>query len=50
MESNAAAEIAVVGVEGIVGIPLHMGGFTRSRAAVHGAGQGRALRVLPTVT
>ncbi len=41
MENGAAAEIAVVGNEGIVGISLFMGGeSTSSRAVVQSAGQG----------
>ena len=41
MEDGAAAEIAVVGNEGIVGISLFMGGeSTPSRAVVQSAGQG----------
>ena len=41
MENGAAAEIAVVGKEGIVGISLFMGGeSTTSRAVVQSAGQG----------
>jgi CRP-like cAMP-binding protein len=41
MESGAAAEIAVVGNEGIVGISLFMGGeSTTSRAVVQSAGTG----------
>jgi CRP-like cAMP-binding protein len=40
MENGAAAEIAVVGFEGIVGISLFMGGeSTPSRAVVQSAGQ-----------
>ena len=40
MEDGASAEIAIVGNEGIVGIPLFMGGeFTTSRAVVQSAGQ-----------
>jgi CRP-like cAMP-binding protein len=45
MESGAAAEIAVVGNEGIVGISLFMGGeSTTSRAVVQSAGKGVRLR------
>ncbi len=41
MEDGASAEIAVVGNEGVVGIPLFMGGeSTTSRAVVQSAGQG----------
>ncbi len=44
-ESGASAEIAVVGHEGIVGIPLFMGGgSTPSRAVVQSAGAGFRLR------
>ena len=44
MENGAAAEIAVVGFEGIVGISLFMGGgSTPSRAVVQSGGQGYAL-------
>ena len=40
-ENGASAEIAVVGNEGIVGVPLFMGGgSTPSRAVVHSAGEG----------
>ena len=40
-ESGASAEIAVVGNEGIVGVPLFMGGgSTPSRAVVQSAGEG----------
>ena len=40
-ESGASASIAVVGHEGMVGIPLFMGGgSTSSRAVVHSAGAG----------
>jgi CRP-like cAMP-binding protein len=40
MENGAAAEIAVVGDDGIVGVPLFMGGqYTTSRAVVQSAGQ-----------
>ena len=40
-ESGASAQIAVVGNEGIVGVPLFMGGgSTPSRAVVHSAGEG----------
>jgi CRP-like cAMP-binding protein len=45
MESGAAAEIAVVGNEGIVGISLFMGGeSTTSRAVVQSAGKGVRLK------
>ena len=41
MKSGAAAEIAVVGNEGVIGISLFMGGeSTPSRAVVQSAGQG----------
>jgi CRP-like cAMP-binding protein len=41
MESGASAEIAVIGYEGVVGMPLIMGGgSTPSRALVQSAGQG----------
>jgi CRP-like cAMP-binding protein len=41
MENGASAEIAVVGNEGLVGVPLFMGGeSTPSRAVVQSAGQG----------
>ena len=41
MESGAAAEIAVVGNEGLVGVSLFMGGgSTPSRAVVQSAGEG----------
>lgn len=41
MKSGASAEIAVVGREGVVGMPLIMGGgSTPSRALVQSAGQG----------
>jgi CRP-like cAMP-binding protein len=41
MESGASAEIAVVGHEGVVGLPLIMGGgSTPSRALVQSAGEG----------
>jgi CRP-like cAMP-binding protein len=44
MEDGASAEIAVVGVEGMVGIALFMGGGTTpSRAIVQSAGQALAL-------
>ena len=44
-ESGASAEIAVVGFEGIVGIPLFMGGdSTPSRAVVQSSGQGWRLK------
>ena len=45
MESGAAAEIAVTGKEGLVGIALFMGGeSTPSRAVVQSAGQGFRLK------
>jgi CRP-like cAMP-binding protein len=45
MKDGASAEIAVVGNEGIVGIPLFMGGeSTPSRAVVQSAGQGFHLK------
>jgi len=45
MESGAAAEIAVVGNEGIVGVSLFMGGeSTTSRAVVQSAGAGVRLK------
>jgi CRP-like cAMP-binding protein len=45
MEDGASAEIAVVGLEGIVGIALFMGGeSTPSRAVVQSAGCGFRLR------
>ena len=41
LENGSSAEIAVVGNEGIVGVPLFMGGYsTTSRAVVQSAGQG----------
>jgi CRP-like cAMP-binding protein len=44
-ENGATAQIAVVGNEGIVGIPLFMGGgSTPSRAVVQSAGEGYRLR------
>lgn len=44
IENGASAEIAVVGNEGIVGIPLFMGGdSTPSRAVVQSAGKGYRL-------
>ena len=44
MESGAAAEIAVVGNEGVVGVSVFMGGgSTPSSAVVHSAGQGFAM-------
>jgi CRP-like cAMP-binding protein len=40
MENGESAEIAVVGFEGLVGVPLFMGGeSTSSRAVVQNAGQ-----------
>jgi CRP-like cAMP-binding protein len=45
MEDGASAEIAVVGLEGVVGVSLFMGGLsTPSRAVVQSAGQGFRLR------
>lgn len=45
MEDGASAEIAVVGLEGLVGISLFMGGDTTpSRAVVQSAGQGFRLK------
>jgi CRP-like cAMP-binding protein len=45
MENGASAEIAVVGMEGVVGIALFMGGETTpSRALVQSAGQGFRLK------
>jgi CRP-like cAMP-binding protein len=45
MENGASAEIAVAGHDGIVGIPLFMGGeSTTSRAVVQSAGQGFRLK------
>jgi CRP-like cAMP-binding protein len=45
LENGAAAAIAVVGDDGIVGVPLFMGGkYTTSRAVVQSAGQGFRLR------
>jgi CRP-like cAMP-binding protein len=45
MEDGASAEIAVVGMEGVVGISLFMGGeSTPSRAVVQSAGEGWRLR------
>jgi CRP-like cAMP-binding protein len=45
MEDGASAEIAVVGLEGMVGVSLFMGGeSTPSRAVVQSAGQGFQLR------
>ena len=45
MESGASAEIAGVGNEGILGVPLYMGGeSTPSRALVQTAGQGYRLK------
>ena len=41
MENGASAEISVVGFEGLVGVPLFMGGeTTSSRAVVQSAGTG----------
>lgn len=45
MEDGASAEIAVVGNEGILGIPIFMGGDTTpSRAVVQSAGHGYRLK------
>jgi CRP-like cAMP-binding protein len=45
MEDGASAEIAVVGLEGMVGVSLFMGGeSTPSRAVVQSAGQGFRLQ------
>ena len=45
MENGASAEIAVVGLEGMVGVSLFMGGeSTTNRAVVQSAGQGFRLR------
>lgn len=45
MENGASAEIAVVGLEGVVGISLFMGGETTpNRAVVQSAGKGYRLR------
>jgi CRP-like cAMP-binding protein len=45
LENGSSAEIAVVGREGVVGIPLFMGGNTTAlRAAVQSAGQGYRMR------
>jgi CRP-like cAMP-binding protein len=45
MENGAAAEIAVVGDDGIVGVPLFMGGqSTTSRAVVQSAGKAFQLK------
>jgi CRP-like cAMP-binding protein len=45
MEDGASAEIAVVGLEGMVGVSLFMGGqSTPSRAVVQSAGRGFRLR------
>jgi CRP-like cAMP-binding protein len=45
LENGAAAEIAVVGDDGIVGVPLFMGGqYTTSRAVVQSAGQAFQLK------
>jgi CRP-like cAMP-binding protein len=45
MENGAAAEIALVGNDGIVGVPLFMGGgSTTSRAVVQSAGSAFRLR------
>ena len=47
MEDGASAEIAVVGLEGLVGVSLFMGGLsTPSRAVVQSAGQGFRLLAL----
>jgi CRP-like cAMP-binding protein len=45
MENGASSEIAVVGRDGLVGVPLFMGGgSTPSRAVVQCAGQGFRIR------
>lgn len=45
MQDGGSAEIAVVGNDGVVGIPLFMGGNAMpSRAVVHSAGHGYRLR------
>lgn len=45
MENGASAEIAIVGNDGIVGVPLFMGGdSTSSRAVAQNAGHGFRLR------
>jgi CRP-like cAMP-binding protein len=45
LENGAAAEIAVVGDDGIVGVPLFMGGqYTTSRAVVQSAGHALQLK------
>ena len=45
LEDGATAEIAVVGNEGMLGVPVFMGGdFTPSRAVVQSAGQGLRLK------
>ena len=45
MQNGASAEIAVVGIEGLLGISLFMGGdSTPSRAVVQSAGQGVRLK------
>ena len=47
MEDGASAEIAVVGLEGVVGVSLFMGGLsTPSRAVVQSAGHGFRLLAL----
>ena len=48
LENGAAAEIAVVGDDGIVGVPLFMGGqYTTSRAVVQSAGHAFQLKAQP---
>jgi CRP-like cAMP-binding protein len=48
LENGAAAEIAVVGDDGIVGVPLFMGGqYTTSRAVVQSAGHALQLKAQP---
>ena len=45
LENGASAEIAIVGNDGVVGVPLFMGGETTpSRGVVQSAGQGVRLR------
>lgn len=45
LENGSSAEIAVVGLEGVVGVPIFMGGgSTPSRAVVQSAGKGYRLR------
>lgn len=44
MSDGACVEVAVVGNDGVVGVPLLLGGgLTNGRAVVHGAGQGYRL-------